>query len=64
VPEDPGTGSIHCGLTPYWSKRLGKTEIFARQVSSRGAELRCELDGDRVRIGGEAVKYLDGWIEV
>jgi PhzF family phenazine biosynthesis protein len=64
VPEDPVTGSAHCTLIPYWSKRLGKTRLKARQVSRRGGELTCEDAGDRVRIAGEAVFYLRGEIEV
>lgn len=64
IPEDPATGSIHCGLAPYWGERLGKVELFARQVSERGAEIHCEVREDRVHIGGQAVKYLDGWIEI
>ncbi len=43
VPEDPVTGSAHCSLIPYWAKRLGKTEFFARQISARGGELWCAL---------------------
>ncbi|MBL8215263.1 MAG: isomerase, partial [Bryobacterales bacterium] len=38
--------------------------LFARQVSKRGGELYCELLGDRVRIAGEGVLYLEGSIEV
>jgi predicted PhzF superfamily epimerase YddE/YHI9 len=64
VPEDPVTGSAHCTLVPYWSERLGKRSLFARQVSVRGGELWCEDAGERVRIGGRAVKYLDGTIDV
>lgn len=64
VPEDPVTGSAHCTLTPYWAKRLGKTRLSARQVSSRGGDLVCEDRGDRVRIGGNVVPYLEGTIEV
>lgn len=64
IPEDPGTGSIHCGLAPYWSGRLGKTSIFARQVSSREAELFCEVRGERVAIAGQAVKYSEGRVFV
>jgi PhzF family phenazine biosynthesis protein len=41
VPEDPVTGSAHTTLIPYWSKRLGKKKLFARQVSPRGGELWC-----------------------
>jgi PhzF family phenazine biosynthesis protein len=64
VPEDPVTGSAHCTLIPYWATRLGKTKLFARQVSPRGGELWCEHRGDRVTIAGRAVKYLEGTIVV
>ena len=64
VNEDPVTGSSHCTLVPWWSQRLGKTELAARQVSRRGGELFCRLAGDRVRIGGKAVLYLRGEIEL
>ena len=64
VPEDPVTGSSHTTLTPYWARRLGKTELEARQLSRRGGALRCTLNGDRVGIGGRAVLYLEGHISV
>jgi len=64
IDEDPGTGSIHCALTPYWCERLGKRTLHSLQVSKRGSELNCKLDGERVLIAGRAVKYLEGWIEV
>jgi len=64
VPEDPVTGSSHTTLTPYWAKRLGKTELEARQLSHRGGALRCTLNGDRVSIAGRAVLYLEGHISV
>jgi predicted PhzF superfamily epimerase YddE/YHI9 len=64
IPEDPVTGSAHCTLVPYWSDRLGKRTLFARQLSARGGELWCENAGDRVRIGGRAVKYLEGTLSV
>jgi predicted PhzF superfamily epimerase YddE/YHI9 len=60
VPEDPVTGSSHCTLIPYWSARLGKTSLHARQVSKRGGELLCEYVGQRVKIAGKAVLYLQG----
>lgn len=62
IPEDPVTGAIHCSLIPYWAEQLGKNELFARQVSARGGELFCELTGDRVKIGGNAVTFLKGEI--
>jgi PhzF family phenazine biosynthesis protein len=64
VPEDPVTGSSHCTLIPYWAKRLGKELMHARQISARGGELWCEMRGDRVRISGHGVLYLEGTIEV
>lgn len=64
IPEDPVTGAIHCTLIPYWAEQLGKDKLFARQVSKRGGELFCELAGNRVRIGGNAVTYLRGEIHV
>jgi PhzF family phenazine biosynthesis protein len=64
VNEDPVTGSAHCTLIPYWSKRLGKKKLFARQLSKRGGELFCEDAGERVCIGGKAVLYSRGEIEI
>jgi PhzF family phenazine biosynthesis protein len=62
IPEDPVTGSTHCTLIPYWSQRLGKKKLFARQISTRGGELFCEDRGARVGIGGEALTYVEGKI--
>lgn len=62
VPEDPVTGSTHSMLIPYWSDKLGKTTLQARQISARGGDLRCALQGDRVLIGGQATLYLKGKI--
>jgi PhzF family phenazine biosynthesis protein len=64
VDEDPVTGSAHTSLIPYWSKRLGKTEMTAIQLSSRRGYLKCNYLGDRVEIGGQAVTYLIGEIDV
>jgi len=62
VAEDPVTGSAHCMLGPYWGKALGKGELNALQVSKRGGELRLRLAGDRVRIAGRAVLFMEGSI--
>ncbi len=56
--EDPVTGSAHCALGPYWQSRLGKCEFAARQVSERGGDLRVRVDGERVRIAGQAVTVM------
>ena len=60
VPEDPVTGSMYCSLTPYWTKRLGKKQLRARQVSERGGEIWCEAVGERVILKGAAVLTLKG----
>ncbi|MEE4216229.1 MAG: PhzF family phenazine biosynthesis protein [Xanthomonadales bacterium] len=64
VPEDPVTGSAHTKLAPYWAGRQGKQHLHARQVSARGGDLLCTLQGDRVLIAGHAVLFLKGEIEV
>ncbi len=64
IPEDPVTGSTHCTLIPYWATRLGKKELFARQISPRGGELFCQDRGARVGIGGEALTYVEGKIHL
>ena len=60
VPEDPATGSSHCTLIPYWSRRLGRKELVAHQVSARGGEFWCRDRGERVDISGEGVLVLEG----
>jgi len=64
VPEDPVTGSAHATLVPYWAKRSAKTTLTARQLSLRGGLLHCALNGERVDIGGQAVTFLAGHIEL
>ena len=60
VDEDPVTGSAHSTLAPYWSHTLELNRMTACQLSDRGGELICELDGDRVRISGKAVTVIEG----
>ena len=62
IDEDPVTGSVHCSLTPYWSKRLDKKQMVAHQISQRGGELHCTNAGERILISGQAVEYLKGKI--
>ena len=64
IDEDPVTGSAHCSLTPYWAGRLHKRDLRAHQVSKRGGELFCRDCGDRVKISGRAVAYMEGSITV
>lgn len=64
VDEDPVTGSAHCMLAPFWSTRLGRARMAARQLSARGGRLEVELHGDRVVLRGRAVTVLDGRLGV
>ena len=57
VAEDPVTGSSHSSLIPFWSKRLQKKQMIAKQLSPRGGTLYCKNLGNRVNIGGSAVCY-------
>lgn len=63
IPEDPVTGSAHSSLIPYWSEKLGKNKLLAKQVSKRGGTLLCENKGDRVNMAGQAICYLRGEIQ-
>lgn len=58
VDEDPVTGSAHCCLAPYWTERLGRNPLAARQVSERGGNVRVKVVGDRVLLAGQAVTVL------
>lgn len=64
ILEDPVTGSAHCSLIPFWSSRLNKKNLHARQISLRGGELFCQDNNDRVMIAGQAKTYSAGhlWI--
>ncbi|MEW7292940.1 PhzF family phenazine biosynthesis protein [Aquimarina sp. 2304DJ70-9] len=64
LPEDPVTGSAHASLVPFWAKKLNKTTLKAFQLSKRGGELDCKLDGDRVFLSGYCVPYLNGKITI
>ncbi len=60
IDEDPVTGSAHCCLGPFWSQRLGKLELTARQLSPRRGTVHVAIHGDRVMLGGTAVTVLRG----
>ncbi|WP_391528999.1 PhzF family phenazine biosynthesis protein [Photorhabdus akhurstii] len=62
VPEDPVTGSSHCALAPFWSDRLNKQRLYARQLSKRSGNIMCELHGDRVHLSGKATLFSYGHI--
>jgi PhzF family phenazine biosynthesis protein len=60
IDEDPVTGSAHSALAPFWSKRLGKTEMIGFQASSRGGVVKVRVEGDRVYMSGQAVTVMRG----
>ncbi len=60
IDEDPVTGSAHCCLGPFWSQRLGRTELVGYQASARGGKVRVHVLGERVILGGQAVIVLQG----
>ena len=64
VNEDPVTGSSHSTLIPFWSERLKKQKMVARQLSQRGGILYCENAGQRVKVSGSAVLYMIGELQI
>jgi predicted PhzF superfamily epimerase YddE/YHI9 len=64
IDEDPVTGSAHSQLIPFWSSKLGKNKMTARQLSERGGDIYCEQKGDRVIMGGQCVFYMKGEISI
>jgi PhzF family phenazine biosynthesis protein len=64
IDEDPVTGSAHSQLIPFWSEKLNKSVMQARQLSQRGGDIYCEQKGDRVTMGGQCVFYMKGEFEI
>lgn len=64
IPEDPVTGSAYTQLVPYWSEKMARNCFTAKQLSRRGGQLNCKLEGERVKISGQAVLYMQGTIEL
>jgi len=63
IDEDPVTGSAHSQLIPFWSEKLGKQKMTAKQLSQRGGDVYCEQHGDRVIMGGNCVFYMKGQVK-
>ncbi|QOR34061.1 PhzF family phenazine biosynthesis protein [Clostridium sp. 'deep sea'] len=64
INEDPVTGSAHTVLAPYWSKKLNKNSLNAKQISSRGGKLKLQLSKQHVYIAGNSITTLKGEILV
>ena len=58
IDEDPVTGSAHCCLGPFWRDQLGTDRSVAYQASARGGVVKVRVDGDRVKLGGQAVTVM------
>jgi PhzF family phenazine biosynthesis protein len=63
IDEDPVTGGAHCALTPFWTERLGKSELHVYQASARGGEMTCRALGERVELEGSCRFYMEGEAE-
>lgn len=64
IDEDPVTGSAHAAIGPYWSERLGKTDLMAFQASERGGVLHLRIKANRLTISGKAITYMEGYIRL
>ena len=54
IDEDHVCGTANCITGPYWAAQKGITELKVRQVSERGGELRVGVDGDKIKLRGQA----------
>lgn len=64
IDEDSVTGSAYTKLAPYWAEQLQKTQLQARQLSKRGGNVHCQIQGERVLISGAVAHYLQGVIQI
>lgn len=62
VVEDPATGSAAGPLCAYVAQRTGTLRLTVTQgvEMGRGSRIATVLEGDRVRVGGDAVVVVDG----
>lgn len=64
INEDPVTGSAHTALIPYWTKRLGKKTLSARQISPRGGNINGWQAADKVYLQGKALSVIKGFFTI
>jgi PhzF family phenazine biosynthesis protein len=61
LPEDQATGSVHCGLGPFWAGRLGRNVVVGAQLSPRGGVIEVRVEGpEHVWLIGKAVTVARG----
>lgn len=64
ILEDPATGSSHCSLIPFWSKKLNKKHLTSLQLSERVGEFECVNNSNRVTVIGSAITHSQKIIEI
>jgi PhzF family phenazine biosynthesis protein len=64
LDEDPVCGSAHCAMGPYWSQKIGRKELIAFQLSSRGGFVKVRVADDRTHLSGMATTFLRGSISI
>lgn len=64
INEDSVTGSAQTRLAPIWTKKLGKEQLVSKQLSERQGAMTVELEGNLVKISGQANLYLEGSIDI
>ena len=63
ILEDPVTGSAHCSLGPYWSEKIGKSNLTGFQASERGGYVYVNTLDNKVTLSGNAVTVFKGRIQ-
>lgn len=63
VPEDPVSGVAQCSLVPLWSQRLGAEAMLSRQLTPRGAFMRCTLLATSVLVAGPCSPIFRGNVD-
>lgn len=65
IDEDPVTGAAHTVLAGYWSKKLGKKEMKAYQLSKRGGYMDLSIVGDtELKVKSDARIVLEGTMHI
>ena len=61
IDEDPATGSWHCMLAAMVQAHFGREALSCYQAfPGRGARIGTKIEGDRVKLSGEAVTVIEG----
>jgi trans-2,3-dihydro-3-hydroxyanthranilate isomerase len=60
--EDPATGSAAGPLCAYLAERTGATRVKIAQGEEMGrpSVIETEMEGDRIRVGGGVIPFIDG----